>query len=49
MIAVGAAVAVAVGLLSLTSAAGLAIIGIVIGTGTSRGRFSSAPDGIEKN
>jgi len=49
MTAIGAAVAVVVGLLSITSAVGLAVIGIVIGTGTSRGRFSNTPDGTKSN
>ncbi|MGO9086899.1 MAG: hypothetical protein ACLQBK_16880 [Candidatus Sulfotelmatobacter sp.] len=47
--AIAAAVGVVVGFLSITSAVGLAVAGIVIGTAVARGRFSSAPYAKKKN
>ena len=44
-----AAIGVVVGFLSITSAVGLAVCGIVIGTGVARGTFSSAPDSSHGN
>jgi hypothetical protein len=47
--AIAATIGVVVGVLSITSAVGLAVIGILIGTGVTRGRFSTAPDATKKN
>ena len=47
--AIVAAIGVVVGFLSITSAVGLAVVGLVIGTGVARGRFSSVPDATKKN
>jgi hypothetical protein len=46
---VAAAIGVVVGFLSITSAVGLAVVGIVIGTAVARGRFSSARDAEKRN
>jgi hypothetical protein len=35
-----AAIGVVMGILSITSAVGLAVVGLLIGTGVARGRFS---------
>jgi hypothetical protein len=45
----GAAIGGIVGYLDITQAVGTAVIGIVIGTGVARGRFSTAPDATKKN
>ncbi|HTS35682.1 MAG TPA: hypothetical protein VMH04_08430 [Candidatus Solibacter sp.] len=37
------------GFLSITTAVGIAVIGIVIGTGVARGNFSSTPDTTKRN
>jgi hypothetical protein len=42
--AVGTAIGVVVGFLSITTAVGVAVVGIVIGTGVARGAFSTAPN-----
>ncbi len=47
--AIIAAIGVVVGFLSITSAVGLAVVGLLIGTGVAQGRFSSAPDASKKN
>ncbi len=47
--AIGAAIGVIVGVLSITTAVGVAVIGILIGTAVARGRFSTAPDATKKN
>jgi len=47
--AIAASIGVVVGFLSITSAVGLAVAGIVIGTAVARGRFSSAPDATKRN
>jgi hypothetical protein len=47
--AIGAAIGVVVGYLSITTAVGLAVVGIVIGTAVARGRFSTVPDATKKN
>jgi len=47
--AVGAALGVLAGYISITTAVGAAVIGIVIGTAVARGRFSSAPDAEKRN
>ena len=48
-IALATSIVAAIGLLtgyfSVQPAVGLAVVGIVIGTGVARGAFSSAPDG----
>ncbi|MGA1986563.1 MAG: hypothetical protein ABSG72_09860 [Candidatus Sulfotelmatobacter sp.] len=43
-----AAIGVVMGILSITSAVGLAVVGLLIGTGVARGRFSSAPNATRK-
>jgi len=40
-----AAVGLLTGFLSVQPAVGLAVVGIVIGTGVARGAFSASPDG----
>ncbi|HKH98428.1 MAG TPA: hypothetical protein VJ999_04910 [Candidatus Sulfotelmatobacter sp.] len=47
--AIAAAIGVVMGFLSITSAVGLAVVGILIGTGVARGNFSSVPDSTKKN
>ena len=47
--AIGAAIGVIVGVLSITSAVGVGVIGILIGTAVARGRFSTVPDTTKKN
>ena len=47
--AVGAALGVLAGYISITTAVGAAVIGIVIGTGAARGRFSATPDVTKRN
>jgi hypothetical protein len=47
--AIGAAIGVIVGVLSITSAVGASVIGILIGTAVARGRFSTVPDVTKKN
>ncbi len=47
--AIGAAIGVIVGVLSITTAVGVAVIGILIGTAVTRGRLSTVPDGTKKN
>jgi len=47
--AIIAAIGVVAGFLSITSAVGLAVVGLLIGTGVARGRFSSVPDATKKN
>ncbi|MGA2856092.1 MAG: hypothetical protein ABSE40_04445 [Candidatus Sulfotelmatobacter sp.] len=47
--AVGAALGVLAGYISITTAVGAAVIGIVIGTAVARGRFSSAPDAEKRD
>ena len=42
--AVGSAIGVVVGYLNITSAVGVAVVGILIGTGVARGVFSTAPN-----
>ena len=46
--AIAAAIAVMVGVLSITSAVGLAVVGILIGIGVTRGAFSATPDATRK-
>jgi len=41
--AIVAAIGVVVGFLSITSAVGLAVCGIFLGTGVARGSFSNTP------
>jgi hypothetical protein len=41
--AIVAAIGVVGGFFSITSAVGLAVVGLLIGTGVARGRFSSVP------
>jgi hypothetical protein len=41
---VGSAIGVVVGYLNITSAVGVAVVGILIGTGVERGAFSTAPN-----
>ncbi|HEY4962219.1 MAG TPA: hypothetical protein VII29_15275 [Terriglobales bacterium] len=41
---VGSAIGVVVGYLNITSAVGVAVVGILIGTGVARGVFSTAPN-----
>jgi hypothetical protein len=41
---VGSAIGVVVGYLNITSAVGVAVVGILIGTGVARGAFSTAPN-----
>jgi len=43
--AITAAVGLLTGFLSIQPAVGLAVVGIVIGSGVVRGAFSAAPDG----
>jgi len=47
--AIAAAIGVVMGFLSITSAVGLAVVGILIGNGVARGNFSSVPDSTKKN
>lgn len=47
--AIAAAIALIAGVLSITSAVGLAVVGLLIGTGVARGRFSSPSDATKKN
>ncbi|HMD76502.1 MAG TPA: hypothetical protein VKG86_03915 [Terracidiphilus sp.] len=47
--AAGAAMGVLAGYVSITTAVGAAVFGIVIGTGAARGRFSTTPDATKKN
>jgi hypothetical protein len=47
--ALGAAIGLVVGFLSVTTAVGIAVVGIVIGTGVARGAFSTKPDAPNKN
>jgi hypothetical protein len=46
---IAAAIGVVVGFLSITTAVGIAVVGILIGTGVARGRFSRTPDATKKN
>ena len=52
-IALATAIVAAIGLLtgyfSVQPAVGLAVVGIVIGTGVARGAFSSTPDAARKH
>jgi hypothetical protein len=41
---VGSAIGVVVGYLNITSVVGVAVVGILIGTGVARGAFSPAPN-----
>jgi len=47
--AIAAAIGVVMGFLSITSAVGLAVVGILIDNGVARGNFSSVPDSTKKN
>ena len=47
--AIGAATGVIVGVLSITTAVGVGVIGILIGTAVARGRFSTVPNVTKKN
>jgi len=47
--AIATAIGVVVGFLSITSAVGLAVVGIVIGTGVARGMFWTTPDVTKRN
>ena len=47
--AIGAAIGVIVGVFTITTAIGVAVIGILIGTAVARGRFSTVPDTTKKN
>ena len=47
--AVIAAAGLLVGFLKIQPAVGLAVVGIVIGTGIARGAFSSPPDANKKS
>jgi hypothetical protein len=46
--AIGAATGVIVGFLNTHTAVGIAVIGIVIGTGVARGMFSTVPNATKK-
>ena len=47
--AIVAAIGVVVGFVSITSAVGLAVVGLLIGTAVARGRFSTVLDATKKN
>ena len=47
--AIGAAAGMTIGHLSIPIGCGIAVIGIVIGTGVARGRFSRADDSGKGN
>ncbi len=47
--AILAAVGLLTSFLNVTPAIGLAVVGIVIGTGVARGAFSATPDASRKN
>jgi Kef-type K+ transport system membrane component KefB len=49
IMAIAAAVGLVIGFFNIQPAVGLAIVGIVIGTGVARGAFSSTPDGVKRN
>jgi uncharacterized membrane protein YfcA len=46
--AIGAAIGMIVGVLSITTAVGAAVIGILIGTAVARGMFSTEPNARKK-
>jgi len=47
--AILAVVGVTTSFFSITTAVGVAVVGIVIGTGVRRGAFSSSPDATKKH
>ena len=47
--AIGTAIGVIVGVLSNTTAVGIAVVAILIGSAVARGRFSVVPNATKKN
>jgi hypothetical protein len=47
--ATGSVVALTAGHVSIPISVGIAVIGIVIGTGVARGKFSNKPDATKRN
>ena len=47
--AIAAAIGLFTGYFSITTGVGLAVVGIIIGTGVVRGAFSAVPDAKKRN